>query len=108
MNTEDKSVILACTLAPGELSQRREEIIAALFKRAVGTRELDQGLEFVFPGEETLISSLMDFIKFERNCCRFLRFELIFEPEQGSLHLRILGTPEAKPVIREMFVPRSR
>lgn len=105
MNREDKSVPLACTLAPGEFSQRREEIIHILFTRATGTRELPEGFEFIFPGEEMLVSSLMDFIKFERNCCRFLRFELIFEREHGPLHLRILGTPEAKPMIREMFAP---
>lgn len=104
MNSEDKSTPLACMLTPGELSQRREKIIHALFAHATGTRELSEGFEFVFSGEETLISSLTEFIKFERNCCPFLRFELIFEPGQGPMLLRILGMPEAKPVIREMFV----
>lgn len=100
--SESTSVPLVCTLAAGESRQRREEV-QRLFDRSIATRELDHGVEFTFPGEEPLISELSEFIRFERNCCRFLTFELVCEPDQGPLHLRILGAPEAKQIIREMF-----
>jgi hypothetical protein len=103
MASENESVPLACTLSAEQLPQRRQ-VIQALFKRLIETRELDQGFEFIFPGEEQMISELAEFIRFERNCCRFLAFELRFEPNQGPLHLRILGVPEAKPIIRAMFL----
>jgi hypothetical protein len=102
MASENNSIPLACTLSADQLPQR-QQVIQALFQRLIETRELDQGFEFIFPGEEQMISELADFIRFERNCCRFLSFELRFEPEQGPLHLRILGTQEAKPIIREIF-----
>jgi hypothetical protein len=104
MASQNSPAPLICTLSTDELSQRREEIIQALFKRGLDTRERNQGLEFTFPAEETLLSDLLEFIRFERNCCRFLSFEIVFEPEQGPLRLRILGAPEAKPLIREMFL----
>jgi hypothetical protein len=106
--TNPNNAPLACTLSWGELAQRREEVMQVLFPRALETLELDQGFEFIFPAEDTLISQLTEFIVFERNCCRFLSFELVFQPEQGPLHLRILSKPEAKPIIREMFGIKKR
>lgn len=98
---------LVCTLAAGELANRREEIMQKLLKQATDVREIDQGFEFIFLGEEALVSDLMEFIRFERNCCRFLSFDLAFEPEQGPVRLRILGTPDAKPIIRDLFAPTA-
>jgi hypothetical protein len=106
MATEDNSIPLACTLSADQLPQRRQ-VIQQLFRRLRETRELDQGFEFIFPGEEPLISDLMEFVRFERNCCRFLSFELRFEPQKGPVHLRILGSPEAKPIIHEIFQPEQ-
>ena len=102
MTAEDNPAPLACTLS-GEQVPERRRVIQALLKRLIEIRELDEGLEFIFPGEERLISELVEFLRFERNCCRFLSFELRFEPEQGPVRLRILGAPAAKPIIRELF-----
>jgi hypothetical protein len=102
MASENDSVPLACSLSAEQLPHRRQ-VIQALFKRLIETRELDHGFEFIFPSEEQMLSGLADFIRFERNCCRFLSFELRFEPEQGPVRLQVIGVPEAKPIIRAMF-----
>src|SRR5690242_2750993 len=94
---------ILCTLSPEQVAQRREHVIKQLFQKTLERRELQDGFEFVFPSSEAVLAEVVEFVAFERKCCRFLSFEVAFEPEEGPIHLRLLGCQDAKDVIRQIF-----
>ena len=82
---------VVCTLSPAALDARRAGLLAALFRRAEYHEALPNGhrLRFaVSPEIMTLIASAIDA---ERQCCRFLRFSLTVEPDEGPILLELTG-----------------
>ena len=69
--------------------------------------EIEDGHEFVFPGDAGWAIRLAEFVVFERECCRFLNFEIFFEPEGGPIRLRVRGPEGAGDVVAEMFAGRA-
>src|SRR5215204_1601345 len=99
-----KELPIACKLTNEEQQKRREELSRELFSGREGTRELDDGYEFVFAGGADWAEKLVSFVVSERECCPFFTFELIFEPEGGPISLRMRGPEGAKDLMREEFV----
>jgi hypothetical protein len=50
---------------------------------------------------------LTEFIVFERGCCPFFTFELLFEPEGGPIRLRALAPEGAKEIAAEVVASRA-
>ena len=94
---------IVCSLSPEELSNRRDRVIHELFQKTLERYELTDGLHFMFPSSEVVLAELFEFIRFERNCCKFLSFELIFDASDGPIHLRLRGREGAKEAIRQIF-----
>ena len=90
---------IACELPAAGLAERREELSRELFSGCEGTRELDDGYEFVFPGGADWAEKLLRFVVSERGCCRFFTFELLFEPDGGRISLRVRGPAGTKEFI---------
>jgi hypothetical protein len=87
---------IACTLSdPREIEARRASI-EDIFAAVTGRRELTDGYEFVFPGDDAHALRLMQFVEAERKCCPFLIFELVFEQSSGPIHLRLRGAAGIK------------
>ena len=87
---------VACTLTEAEQRERGEDI-RPLLSTTDEVCELDDGYAFRFPATTETATALLDFALFERRCCAFLSFELLFEPGQGPLWLQIRGSaPGAK------------
>jgi hypothetical protein len=97
---------IACTLSGPEQAERGVEV-EGIFGGCLRAGELEDGHEFVFPGDEEWAARLTEFIVFERRCCSFLTFELAFEPEGGPIRLRIRGPEGAKDIVAEMFASRA-
>jgi hypothetical protein len=95
---------IACGLSGREQCERREELSREVFSGRLSTKELDDGYEFVFPGEAAWGERLAEFVVFERECCLFFTFELLFEPGGGPISLRVRGPEGAKEFAREEFV----
>lgn len=91
---------IACELPGPGLRERREELSRGLFSGCEGTKELDDGYEFVFPGGAGWAEKLVRFVVSERECCRFFAFELIFGPDGGAISLRLRGPEGTKEFIR--------
>lgn len=58
--------------------------------------ELPDGYEVRFDADGPSPSEIVELVERERACCRFLRFSLDFEPDEGPLRLRITGPGETK------------
>ena len=93
-------ILIACTLPEPEQIKRRQEIADEIFKGCQEVDELPDGYAFRYPGSGTWATRLMEFILFERGCCPFFTFELVFEANQGPIWLRVRGAEGVKEVIR--------
>ena len=101
MSTTDLPI--ACTLPENEKAGRRDQIDTNISGAVEAITELEDGYEFRFSGGEEVIRNLFQFVKQERQCCRFLTFELIFEPDDGPIALRLRGPDGAKEFIQSMI-----
>ncbi|HET7478697.1 MAG TPA: hypothetical protein VFJ72_04175 [Rubrobacteraceae bacterium] len=91
---------IACNLTGREASQRKESTIEVL-RRAEQAREIEDGYELLFPGDDEMVRGITEVVIAERSCCPFLAFETLFEPDGGPVLLRVSGPPGAKDFIRD-------
>ena len=98
-------VPLACTLTESEQVTRSGEV-NELFKDVQQVKELADGYAFRFPGSDSWANRLVQFITFERGCCPFFTFALVFEPEQGPIWLHLRGPEGVKAIIENMMHPQ--
>lgn len=86
---------LVCKLTSPELQKRRSTVIRELKDLLVQREILPDGLRFTFPGKDEMLDKLIDFVKFERQCCDFLSFQLSVTDDTAVLELTgPPGTPE--------------
>ncbi|MDY7226972.1 hypothetical protein [Hyalangium rubrum] len=100
-NTE--SPVLACTLPPPELRRRRAEVLSAIRSKVQQIEETPEGFAFRFARTPALAEELAEFVRFESVCCAFLQMEVTEHGEDG-LVLLMRGAPEAKALMRSLFV----
>jgi hypothetical protein len=94
---------LACTLSETELVTRGVEV-KDLFEHIQQVNELDDGYALQFPGTDTWANDLLQFISFERACCQFFTFALVFEPKQGPIWLHTRGPEGVKTIIEGRMI----
>ena len=100
VTTSATDLPIACSL-PGEEQIARGEVIAEdIFAGADRVDELPDGYAFRFLVTEDRIDRLARFIAAERRCCPFFTFELVFEPAEGPVWLRLRGPEGVKEFIR--------
>jgi hypothetical protein len=92
---------IACDLSEQDQQRRRQELAADIFKDFQQVEELADGYAFRYPGDEACVRKLTEFIMFERKCCAFMTFELLFEHGQGAIWLRLRGAEGVKGFIRD-------
>jgi hypothetical protein len=82
---------IVCTLTPDALRARREGLLTELQRLSTGHELLPEGLRLRFaPSGETL-AAIARAVEAERHCCRFLRFTVTVEPDEGPLTLDLTG-----------------
>ena len=82
---------IACRLTPGDLSARRAQLLPGLVARATTREALPGGWRFVFASDSDTLQAIATVIDSERQCCRFLRFQLTVEPSGGPITLDVTG-----------------
>ena len=101
-NTEGqpaKDFPIACLLTDENRKLRRDSIVQPLFSRLQEARPLADGYAVRFPGDDETAALLVHFITGERACCPFFTFELVFEPWNGPIWLRLRGPEGAKALV---------
>jgi hypothetical protein len=84
-------VPIACTLSPDALQARRKGLLADLLRRAEGHELTEEGLRMSFCPEADTLATLARVVEAERRCCRFLRFVITVEPDEGPVSLELSG-----------------
>lgn len=91
---------LCCTLNKPQEVARRGSLIRALYDSAVESRELENGFALRFRGDSSSERKVFDFIAKERDCCRFLSFNVRLAAERGAIWLEMEGPTGVKEFAR--------
>ena len=84
---------IACTLGPAALKARREDLLGGLVRRGQDRIDVPNGYRVRFDAEPGVLASIASVIETERQCCRFLRFEVTVEPGERVIWLEFTGPP---------------
>jgi len=102
MEKQPDPLAVVCSLPEGSLRQRRAEIHTLLESRTALTRHPDGvGMEWTF-SEETA-RSLLDFVLFERNCCKAFTYELGFPSPHTTITLRLRASNEQVEALQALY-----
>lgn len=102
--TKPKSVFACNMLALDATARKRHgEVTKQLRAATKEERELPDGYAFRFASEQSTILLVSEFIARERLCCPFFKFEMVVEPEDGPLWMRLHGDEGVKDFIRLEF-----
>ena len=82
---------VACTLSAHALRTRREGLLSDLLGRADEHEELSDGHRLPFASARDTLSLIATTVEAERECCRFLRFQIVVEPDGGPIWLELTG-----------------
>jgi len=82
---------IACELAANEIAARREGLLPGLIARAQERIDLPDGFRWRFAAGSEVLSAITQAIDLERQCCKFLNFVLIVEPDAGPIWLEVTG-----------------
>lgn len=91
-----KELPIACTLTPREMAARTSTLLPGLLSRAREFQDLPEGVRIRFDATTETLHQIVAVIDAERQCCRFLQFQLTVEPDGGPLWLDVSGPPGTK------------
>ena len=98
---------VACTLDPAALKARKAGLLRDLIARSAGRESTEDGVTVRFMPAPDLLGRIASAIEAERRCCRFLRFELSVDPDEGPIHLRLSGPPGTREFLQDLLAPES-
>jgi hypothetical protein len=82
---------VVCTLTPATVASRKTALLRGLVERADSREETATGMRVTLPADA--LSEILETVDAERKCCRFLRFDIIVEPDGGPISLELTGPP---------------
>ncbi len=94
---------VACTLSPDALDARRQGLLARLLNQSSGQELLPDGLRLRFSASAETLASIAAAIEAERHCCRFLRFTVTVEPDEGPFTLDLTGPQGTREFITALL-----
>jgi hypothetical protein len=94
---------IACCLTSAELREREATLIAEFSSAVIGTEDLRDGYAFRVPGDGKWLAMIAKMIVAERECCPFLTFELVAEPNMGPFIVRVTGPAGTKEFLKTVL-----
>jgi hypothetical protein len=96
---------IVCTLSPEALNARKKGLlarVAALSKRTTAT---EAGYRFEYDPDSETLTRIIEMIDAERQCCRFLRFDLTVPADAGSVSLDVTGPAGTREFLDALLEP---
>ena len=90
---------IVCTLTPEQLQARRSSLLPGVLERAQEIEPIADGYRVRFAASSETLQAIAAMIDAERHCCRFLRFQLTIEPDEGPIVLAVTGPPGTRELI---------
>ena len=93
----------ACSLTSPELYDREAMLFAQFRAAVVETEELEDGYAFRLTGDGKWIGLIAELMAAERECCPFLVFGLVAQPNKGPVIVRVTGPTGTKEFLRTIL-----
>ncbi len=94
---------VACSLSDAEFREREATLFAQFSSVVIATEELPNGYAFRVRGDSSSMAAVAELIAAERECCRFLAFELTAEPNMGPVIVRVTVPSGIRELLKTMF-----
>jgi hypothetical protein len=94
---------VACTLGPAALAARRQGLLSEVLRAAQRHEELADGYRLSFAATGDTLALIVKMIETERQCCRFLRFQITVEPNGGPVSVELTGPPGTPEFLSALF-----
>jgi hypothetical protein len=98
----EKQPAMLCTLHSGALAERRLAI-QELFKSRIAVTRHPDGFELQWTFSEETARSLLEFVLFERICCKTFTYELNFPPPHDLVTLRMRAPIEQVETLQAFY-----
>lgn len=82
---------LTCDLSPDAIKARRAGLLPGLAEQAVLRAQTEGGYELTFAASSEMLHAIVAVIDAERQCCRWLRFDLAVLPDGRGILLKLSG-----------------
>jgi hypothetical protein len=82
---------IVCSLTPEALQARQLGLLSELLELAQDRQPLAEGMRLRFPPATATLSAIARAVEAQRHCCRFLRFSITVEPDNGPIVLELTG-----------------
>jgi hypothetical protein len=98
---------IACSLTPEAVRARRGDLLPGLFDRAEAVERLENGMRLRFTASGELLQAIAATVDAERQCCRFLRFDVGIEPDGGPIWLTLTGPAGTAEFLDALVQPEA-
>ena len=92
---------IVCSLNPATIATRKAALLPGLVGRADSREETTAGIRLRFPAD--VLSAILETVDAERQCCRFLRFDITVEPDGGPIWLELVGPPGTREFLSALL-----
>jgi hypothetical protein len=99
----DTSTSIMCSLTPEALKSGRAGLLPGLRERATNVVPTAHGYQLFFDASSDVLMAITRTIDAERQCCRWLRFELAVWPDGGPIELTLSGPEGAREFLAALF-----
>jgi hypothetical protein len=82
---------IACTLTPETIRTRRAALLSGLVARAEVRQDLPNGFRARFASASDVLATVLQTVEAERHCCKFLKFQVTVDPDDGPIWLEVTG-----------------
>jgi hypothetical protein len=97
------SMTRVCTARQSHGNPRSCERTSELLGLAEHREPLSDGRRLRFQAAPTTLSAIAQPVEAERHCCRFLRFSITIEPDNGAVLLQLSGPPGTGEFLAGLF-----
>jgi hypothetical protein len=94
---------IACTLSSETIAIRKADLLPGLAREAEAREDTAGGLRLRFHASLDNLQKIASVIDAERQCCRFLRFDLSVEADGGPVWLALSGPPGTKEFLAALL-----
>lgn len=94
---------IVCELIPEAVRARRARLLPGLAARSERKEDTPNGYRLTFPASSDTLRAITEVIDAERQCCRWLRFDLTVLASEGSMTLTLSGPPGAREFLSALF-----
>jgi hypothetical protein len=101
MTMPSRPLPVVCTLTPEAVAARKADLLPALVRRATLRDESGETIRLVFPPDA--LPAVLSTIDQERRCCRFLRFDIVVEPDEGPISVTLSGPPGTRQFLAALI-----